>query len=67
MIQISIFVKPKKRIQIVKDDPDDDKFIEAAVEGRAKYIISQDKHLLRIKEFEGIKIMKPEEFLTILS
>ncbi|MBU0614684.1 MAG: putative toxin-antitoxin system toxin component, PIN family [Nanoarchaeota archaeon] len=61
----SKIVDPKRKIHLVIDDPDDDKFIETAVEGRVDYIISNDKHLLKIKEFEGIKIVKADEFLNI--
>ena len=63
IISISEIVEPSKKFKVVEDDPDDDKFIETAVEGNCDYIISQDKHLLKIKEFQGIKIIKPEEFL----
>jgi|TARA_Y100000031_G_scaffold95957_1_gene105411 putative PIN family toxin of toxin-antitoxin system len=59
-------VVPKRKINVVKDDPDDNKFVETALEGKADYIVTQDKHLLNIKEFEGIKMVTPEEFLRIL-
>ena len=58
-------VEPKERIEIIKNDPDDNKFLEAAIEAKADYIISQDKHLFIIKEFRNIKIIKPEEFLNL--
>ena len=59
-------VTPKKKVQVVKDDPDDDKFLEVAVEGDADYIVSQDKHLLKIEELEGVKIVNPWKFLRML-
>ena len=56
-----------EKIKVIKDDPDDDKFLEAAVEGKADYIISKDKkHLLVLKKFRNIPIMPPEEFLKII-
>ena len=66
IVENSIIVDVAGKIKIVKDDPTDDKFIETALNGNADYIISQDRHLLDIKEFEGIKIVSPEEFLRIL-
>jgi len=42
------------------------KFLEAGVEANADYIVSQDNHLLKLKEFQGIRIVKPEEFLAVL-
>lgn len=44
-------------------DPDDNRILEAAVEGRADCIVSGDKHLLRMKVFRGIEILTPNEFL----
>ena len=52
-----------KRLQAVLDDPDDDKFIECAVSCGADLIISGDKHLLNMKEYYGIKILRASEFL----
>jgi len=49
---------------VVEDDPDDDAILECAVEGNVDFIISQDKHLLKLKEFRRIPILKPEDFLT---
>ncbi|MFQ5621278.1 MAG: putative toxin-antitoxin system toxin component, PIN family, partial [Candidatus Nanoarchaeia archaeon] len=63
LIQIATIIEPKTKLSIVKDDPDDDKFIEAAIDSGAKIIVSQDPHLLNIGEYEGIKIQRPEELL----
>ena len=64
---MSILVHPKEKLEIVKDDPDDDKIIEAAVEGNCDYIVSKDKkHLLVMNEFRGIKIISPKEFLDLI-
>ena len=62
----TIPVKIKKQIQAVLDDPDDDKFIECAVSCGADFIVSGDQHLLRIKEFAGIKILTAAEFLPLI-
>ena len=66
IVKNSLLVEPQEKIEIVKDDKDDNKFIEAAVEGKADYIITQDNHLLKIKEFRGIRIISPEEFLKVI-
>ena len=66
VIITSMIVIPKRKITAVKDDPDDDKIIECAVEGKVNYIITQDNHLLKLKDFEGIRIVTPKEFLDIL-
>lgn len=46
----------------VEADPKDDKIVAAALESKAAYIVSEDKHLLDLKEYEGIKIMNREQF-----
>ena len=53
-------------VEAVKKDPDDDKFIAAAIEGKADYIVSGDKPLLNIKEYMGIKIISPKDFMRLL-
>lgn len=60
------FVLPEKSIYAVTADPSDNKFIEAAVAGQADYIVSGDKHLLDLKEFQGIAILTPRIFLDQL-
>ena len=65
IVRNSIIVEPKEKIAIVKDDPKDNIFIETAVAGNVDYLISQDNHLLKLKEFRGIKIITPEEFNKI--
>jgi len=60
------FVLPEKSIDAVEADPSDNKFIEAAVAGQADYIVSGDKHLLDLKEFQGISIIAPRIFLDQL-
>lgn len=54
-------VEPTINIHAVKDDPDDNKIVECAIESSSNYIITYDKHLLNIKDFQGIKIIRPEE------
>ena len=60
------FVNPKEDIEAVEDDPDDDKFLEAALAGNVDYLVSGDKHLLDLDSFRGIEIITPREFLDLL-
>ena len=61
----SILVNPLKIINILKDDPDN-RILECALEFRADYIISGDKHLLSLKEYKSIKIISASNFLKLL-
>lgn len=58
----SKIVKPYRRLKISRD-PQDDKFIECAVTGKADVIISGDSDLKDIKEYKGILILGVKEFL----
>ncbi len=51
---------------IIESDPKDDKFLHAAIEAQAEYIVSGDHHLLDLKEYKGIKIITPNTFLSII-
>ena len=46
----------------ISRDPDDDKFIECAKDADALYIVSGDKDLLVIEEYDGIQIITAKEF-----
>jgi uncharacterized protein len=47
-------------------DPDDDKYIAAAIEGRAGFVVAGDSDLLNLKEYDGIRIVSPRVFLDLL-
>ncbi len=63
IIDLGYMVYPKKKIRVVLEDPDDDKFIESALEGKANCIVSQDRHLLAIGMYAKIRILTPQKFL----
>lgn len=54
-------------LKVVVDDPDDDMVIECAVVGQATYIITGDKHLLSLKKYQDIYILKAGDFLHLLA
>ena len=58
-----LFTTKTPKIKVVKDDPDDDKFIECAVALKAEAVITGDKALKAMNEFMGIKILTPQQFL----
>lgn len=60
-------IKPLHRAKVVDVDPDDNKFIECAVTSKAGYIVSGDKHLLNLKNYQGIQIIKAATFLDIFT
>ena len=66
IIDLSFIVPGNVIVQTVEKDPDDDKFLAAAIEGRTDYVVSGDKPLLDIKEYQGIRIITPADSAKIL-
>ncbi|MBI4387225.1 MAG: putative toxin-antitoxin system toxin component, PIN family [Elusimicrobia bacterium] len=63
--QAEVITKPPP-VKASKDS-DDDKFLAAALGGLAHYLVTGDiKDLLSLGEYQGIRIVNPEQFLTIL-
>ena len=60
---MATIVTPHTKQDVIKDDPDDNVILECALEGQVQHIITQDKHLLKLKDFQGVKIVTPSEFL----
>lgn len=65
VLEIANLVEPKEKINIIKEDSDDNIILECAVSSNADYIISGDQHLLKLKEFKGINVVTPKEFLDL--
>lgn len=54
-------IERKINVKVCRD-PDDDKFISCAVDAKCFYIVSGDKDLLTLEEYEGIEIVTVAEF-----
>ena len=70
IIKIMFFtniIEPSVDLDVVLEDPDDNKIIECAIESESDYIVSYDKHLLKIKEYKSIKILTPEEMFEVIN
>lgn len=61
----SIFTTKTPNIEVIDDDPDDNKFLECAVALDSKIIISGYKHLKNIKKYIDIEILSPREFIEL--
>lgn len=60
---LGILVKPRRRLRVVKDDPDN-RILECAVAGRARAIITGDRALLALGEYKGVRIISLREYLN---
>ncbi len=66
VFKVAKVVQPDFKVDIVKEDPSDNRIIEAAISGRAKYIVTGDGHLLSLGKVENIEIITVNEFLKLL-
>ncbi len=61
LIRVMEIINPISHIEVCRD-PDDNKFLECAKDSNALYIVSGDKDLLVIKEYENIQIVTAKDF-----
>lgn len=66
ILEYAKIVKPINRLDIIQEDPNDNKILECAMTAKADYIVTGDPHLLKLKQFNRIKIVTANEFLSIL-
>lgn len=57
----------RKTVLELSRDPDDNKFIECAIDGNAMYIVSGDNDLLVLKQYNDIKIITVNDFCDIFN
>lgn len=58
-------VTPSQTLDVVKDDPTDNRILECAQASGSEFVVTGDRHLpLRIGEYSGIKIVKLNDFLN---
>lgn len=56
-------VIPSLEVQAVQPDPEDNHVLDAAMAAQAEFIISGDKHFLKLAEWEGIHVASPAQFI----
>lgn len=64
---VSTLVIPTEIPQVIAEDPADNHILACAATGKADLIVTGDKDLLRLKEYQGIAIIRPADFLRILN
>ena len=61
---LGILIIPAKTVEICRDKKDN-KYLEVCLESASKFLISGDKDLLALGEFEGTKIVSPRDFVDL--
>jgi putative PIN family toxin of toxin-antitoxin system len=66
--QISGFanqVEAEHRVDVVREDPSDNRILECAAAANSEYLVTGDKHLLKLGQFGAARIVRPAEFFEI--
>jgi putative PIN family toxin of toxin-antitoxin system len=66
LVHLSDVVPGARDVAVVRTDPDDDKYLAAALEGMASLVISGDRDLLDLETYEELRIMSPLAFIELL-
>lgn len=64
--QEATLVEPIERLAVVEQDESDNRFFECAVAGEAQIVVSGDRHLLNVGEYQGVQVLTPAAFVSYL-
>jgi len=67
IVVLSELVAGDRELAGASKDPDNDKYIATAIDGRAGFVVAGDSDLLDMKEYDGIRIVSPRVFLDLLA
>lgn len=67
LVRIAIIVEPRFTLAVLVVDPDGNRILECAQASSADLIVSGDHHLTALKNFRGIGIVRPVDFLRSLA
>lgn len=57
-------LKPTIKLNVLEDVPDN-RILECAVEANADVIVTGDRHILKLKKFQGIPVVRLVDFLRM--
>ncbi len=66
LTRFGIMVTGEPVVDLLKEDPADNKYLACAQKSEADFIVSGDHHLLELRNYKGTRIITPKAFLTIL-
>ena len=58
-------VSPTETLNVIKEDPDDDRILECAATAKSDFIVSEDKDLLRLGQFGNAQIVSVRDFINM--
>ncbi len=60
-------VEPQFKVNVIKEDPADNRILECALAGGASFIVTGDRHLLDLREYQSVVILPPAGFIALLT
>ena len=66
VLKIGKFVQVTGKVSVIVEHPADDKFIECALAANAEYIVSGDRHLLKVGSYKKTRVLSVSEFLQVI-
>ncbi len=63
---VAVMTSGALKLDVVEDDPSDNMILACALESEADFIVSGDRHLTELKEYQGIMIFSPAAFLSFM-
>jgi hypothetical protein len=66
ILENSTIVRPKRELNVIKEDPYDNRILECALESNATFVVSRDRHLLKLKEYKNLRIITPRQLFEYL-
>lgn len=64
---IAEIVKVESVFRAVEEVPEDDIVVNTAYDGKVDYIVSGDRHLVKLSRFKGVQVVSPRVFLAIVT
>jgi len=62
----TVKVAPAQKLDVVREDPADNRILECAMEGKSQYLVTRDNHLLKLKKYGGTQMIKVADFLAVV-
>jgi putative PIN family toxin of toxin-antitoxin system len=66
LLSTMLLIQGEETIEVITEDPSDNKYLSCALNAKADFIISGDVHLLKLGEYGGIQIVTAAQFLEIM-
>ncbi|HXB73555.1 MAG TPA: putative toxin-antitoxin system toxin component, PIN family [Candidatus Acidoferrales bacterium] len=65
LLTLGNYVSPTETLHVIKEDPADDRILECAATAKSDFIVSEDKDLLRLRQFADARIVSVGDFISL--